>query len=57
MDTQLPAEPGQGGRCVVLAGTRYREFLMGYLSGRFTVEIPMNGLAIGKQLQWLTNYR
>lgn len=30
---------------------------MGYLSGRFTVEIPMNGLAIGKQLQWLTNYR
>ena len=41
---------------VVLAGLRYREFLMDYLEGRFAVEVPMDGLTIGKQLQWLTNH-
>jgi len=49
MEAQLPVQ----GRCVVLAGSRYREFLMEYLSSRFTTEIPMERLAIGKQLQWL----
>ncbi len=34
-----------------LAGTRYREFLEDRLP--FT-EVPMRGLQIGKQLQWLT---
>ncbi|CAG9235963.1 conserved hypothetical protein [Paraburkholderia tropica] len=61
LDVQLPADlnggPGKGDRCVVLAGIRYREFLIDYLTGRFTVEIPMDGLAIGKQLQWLKNHR
>jgi hypothetical protein len=41
------------GRCVVLAGQRYREFLMDYLTRRYTVEVPMEGLAIGQQLRWL----
>ena len=40
---------------VVFAGLRYREFLMEYLQLRGTVEVPMKGLRIGKQLQWLKN--
>ena len=42
-----------GKTVVVLAGSRYREFLMDYLNQRFTVAIPMRGLTIGRQLQWL----
>jgi hypothetical protein len=57
MDAQLPSGPGERGRCIVLAGTRYREFLMDYLNDRFKVQIPMDRLAIGKQLQWLKNQR
>jgi hypothetical protein len=38
---------------VLFAGLRYREFLMEYLNRRSTVEVPMEGLRIGKQLQWL----
>jgi hypothetical protein len=50
MEDNLPASD----RVVVLAGARYREFLMGYLKARTDiVEIPMEGLAIGKQLRWL----
>jgi hypothetical protein len=41
------------GRCVVLAGQRYREFLMDCLTHRYTTEVPMQGLAIGNQLRWL----
>lgn len=41
------------GRCVILAGQRYREFLAPYLSSRFSLDVPMQGLAIGQQLQWL----
>jgi len=41
---------------VVFAGLRYREFLMDYLKRRWTVEVPMEGLRIGKQLQWLKNH-
>jgi hypothetical protein len=40
---------------VVFAGLRYREFLMGYFVRRWRVEVPMEGLRIGKQLQWLRN--
>jgi hypothetical protein len=40
---------------VVFAGLRYREFLMDYLKGRFAVKVPMEGLTIGRQLQWLNN--
>ena len=41
---------------VVFAGTRYREFLMDYLKRRWAVEVPMEGLRIGKQLQWLKSH-
>jgi hypothetical protein len=51
MDQLLP--PAQ--TVVVFAGLRYREFLMDYLKGRFAVEVPMEGLTIGRQLQWLNN--
>lgn len=39
---------------VFLAGHRYREFLEAPLRRRAQVEVPMAGLGIGKQLQWLT---
>jgi hypothetical protein len=51
METRLPAAD----RIVVLAGQRYRESLMDYLRQRVgTVEVPMEGLAIGRQLQYLS---
>jgi hypothetical protein len=50
---QMERELPNAARCVVLAGERYREFLMDYLEARFTTEVPMRGLAIGRQLQWL----
>lgn len=41
-------------RVVLLAGIRYREFLVAPLCVRgVTVEIPMKGLRIGEQLKWL----
>jgi len=53
MDQQLPT-------CdviVVLAGARYREFLMDYLSRRAKhVRVPMEGLRIGEQLSWLDSH-
>ena len=49
MDEQLP----DFYRVVVLAGQRYREFLMDYLSRRWVVEVPLEGLRIGEQLSWL----
>src|SRR5437867_1174243 len=50
MDAFLPAAD----RIVVFAGQRYREFLMDYLRERAgTVEVPMEGLTIGKQLHYL----
>ena len=41
--------------CVTfLAGVRYREFLESSLRKRgLQVEVPMEGLGIGKQLAWL----
>jgi hypothetical protein len=52
METSLPAAD----RIVVLAGQRYRESLMDFLRQRAeTVEIPMEGLTIGRQLQYLTD--
>ena len=40
---------------IILAGTRYREHLEDWLNRRFAhVQVPMRGLQIGKQLQWLT---
>jgi len=42
-------------RIVILAGMRYREFLLPRLNALCPrVEVPLEGLPIGKQLQWLT---
>jgi hypothetical protein len=50
MDKQMP----DAGRIVVLAGKRYRDFLMDYLRTRAErVEVPMANLGIGKQSSWL----
>jgi cytoplasmic iron level regulating protein YaaA (DUF328/UPF0246 family) len=46
----------KGDVAVVLAGERYREFLMNRLAIRFeTVKIPMQGLQMGEQLSWMKN--
>ncbi len=52
MDKFLPASRA----VVVFAGVRYCEFLMEYLERRSSVEVPMKGLGIGKQLQWLNQH-
>jgi hypothetical protein len=42
----------------VLAGARYREFLVPWLTARgHPVEIPLKSLAIGRQLQWLKQHQ
>jgi len=42
---------------VVLAGARYREFLMDYLGSRTRqVLVPLEGLRIGEQLSWLGSH-
>lgn len=52
METFLPAAD----RIVVFAGLRYREYLMDYLRHRARiVEVPMEGLTIGRQLHYLTD--
>jgi hypothetical protein len=44
-----------GDRVVVLAGERYREFLLPMITQHgCIVESPMQGLGIGRKLQWLT---
>jgi hypothetical protein len=46
-----------GDRIVMLAGKRYREHFVGPLQAHgCPVEIPMAGLGIGKQLQWLNQH-
>ena len=51
---QMDAELPPAGEVVILAGRRYREYLIGYLAQRFgKVSIPMEGLRIGEQQQWL----
>jgi len=43
-------------RVVLLAGSIYREFLIDRLRATCcAVEIPLEGLPIGKQKQWLKN--
>lgn len=42
---------------VVLAGLRYREFLLPLLQARnIETQVPMAGLTIGKQLKWLGDH-
>ncbi|RMD89155.1 MAG: hypothetical protein D6811_12745 [Alphaproteobacteria bacterium] len=55
---QLEREKLHAGKIVVLAGRRYREFLMPALRRMAdTVEVPMDGLGIGRQLAWLKEHR
>ena len=49
MELDLPGES-----VVLLAGAKYREFLLPLLEEKgLAVEVPMRGLGIGQQLQWL----
>ena len=42
---------------IILAGKKYREFLLPEISHRgFQFMVPMEGLGIGRQLQWLINH-
>jgi hypothetical protein len=54
---QLGPHCPAGTSVVLLAGAKYREFLVPALIqlGCF-VEIPMEGLAIGEQLHWLSEH-
>jgi hypothetical protein len=53
----LVPQLGGVGRIIVLAGARYREFLLPVLRQACpVVEIPMEGLTIGRQLQWLSEH-
>jgi hypothetical protein len=52
MEEHLPAAD----EVIILAGKRYREHLLGFLRKRFAkVTLPMEGLTIGRQLNWLDN--
>jgi hypothetical protein len=47
-----------GDDVVVLAGDRYRQFLIPGLKSRgVRVHVPMQGLGLGEQLRWLTQAR
>ena len=53
--SQLQAVGAAEGKLSLLAGQRYREFLVPKLLAiGVEVEIPMEGLGIGEQLRWLT---
>ncbi len=52
---QLRPLLSQGDRVVVLAGARYREFLVPLVKEYgCTVDLPLEGKSIGRQLQWLS---
>ncbi len=52
---QLSANLRNGDRVIILAGERYREFLVPKIIAMgCTVDVPMEGLGIGRQLQWLS---
>jgi hypothetical protein len=45
--------PSKCTRVVILAGSKYREFLLSYLTDRFdSVKIPLKGVTFGNQLKW-----
>jgi hypothetical protein len=53
---KLEPELARYKRVVMFAGERYREFLVGALGRRgMAVEIPMQGLRRGEQLEWLVS--
>jgi len=52
---QIDALQLQGADITILAGRNYRDFLMPMLEARgHRVRVPMEGLGIGKQLQYMT---
>lgn len=51
---QMERELPKSEEIVVLAGQRYREYLMDYLAKRARVSLPLEGLRIGEQLSWLS---
>jgi uncharacterized protein DUF6884 len=54
---QMDERLRQVDRIAVLAGQRYREFLMDYLRRRAPiVEVPLEGLRIGEQLSWFGHH-
>jgi hypothetical protein len=54
--TQLAEQPTKPRRVVLLAGARYREFLEPKLKAMgIEVLVPMEGLRIGEQLNWLNS--
>lgn len=49
---------GKQDRVVMLAGKRYREFLLEKITDMcHNVEVPMEGMRIGEQLRWLSGLR
>lgn len=50
---QLAPKLSQYSKVVLLAGMRYREFLLPELQRHLSVEVPMKGLKIGEQLSYL----
>lgn len=55
--TDLSTRLQAGDHIVILAGERYREYLVPrIIEFGCVLEVPMKGLAIGKQLQWLSKH-
>lgn len=53
---QLSREVPPDAVLVVLASLKYREFLLEHLEKRYrSVSVPMEGLRLGEQLEWLDN--
>jgi hypothetical protein len=57
VQAQLEQQNLTASRIVILAGQRYREFLLDLLKQRCArVDVLLQGLSIGKQLQWLNRH-
>ena len=51
---QMEKELPEANKVIILAGEKYRKYLMSWLKSRFAeVSVPMEGLRIGQQLGWL----
>ena len=51
---QMEKELPDADKIIIFAGKNYREYLMPWLRSRYTeVSVPMEGLRIGHQLEWL----
>jgi hypothetical protein len=55
VQTRLEAVLPPGAEVIILAGERYREYLVPFLKSRgHEVSVPLEGMPFGKQLQYLT---